>query len=213
MFFFKHSKQNSIRLLFIITTPAAHDKVDQKFERDHYDSQAGYNGRSLSATRKVITCGSTTRLVLRVDRITHRKTNHLTFRPPAVSAVYANAPDASYDYAVPELSSTQQPLLINNNQHPDNNPRGGGASNSDQDSVFSKASSRSSRPDDKKVILYVSTNPLVQRWPIQVFGRITRATREAPVAYRFRSGPLCVVQLGGVHCAFGLWTYRPAVTY
>ena len=66
----------------------------------------------------------------------------------AFAAVYANgAVDASYDYAVPELG-TQQPLL---NAADTRGQVGAAGPGSDQDSVFSKGSSRGSRPDDKKV--------------------------------------------------------------
>ncbi|XP_014208586.1 discoidin domain-containing receptor 2-like [Copidosoma floridanum] len=77
------------------------------------------------------------------------------------NAVYANgAVDTSYDYAVPELG-TQQPLLnaVDGRHGCGGSGTSGGlainggatsSAGSDQDSVFSKASSRSSRPDDKK---------------------------------------------------------------
>ncbi|XP_058790715.1 epithelial discoidin domain-containing receptor 1-like isoform X2 [Phymastichus coffea] len=70
----------------------------------------------------------------------------VTNKPPTVNhtGLYANgAVDASYEYAVPELG-TQQPLLNGSDNRTPNSTA------SDQDSVFSKTSSRCSRPDDKK---------------------------------------------------------------
>uniref|UniRef100_A0ABD2WI91 Protein kinase domain-containing protein n=1 Tax=Trichogramma kaykai TaxID=54128 RepID=A0ABD2WI91_9HYME len=89
------------------------------------------------------------------DRTPNNKPNNVN------QSVYANGGiDASYDYAVPEMA-TQQPLL--NNASSDSRGGGGGvvalgmnglvasSTGSDQDSCsFSKASSRSSKPDDKK---------------------------------------------------------------
>ncbi|XP_046735368.1 epithelial discoidin domain-containing receptor 1-like [Diprion similis] len=59
-------------------------------------------------------------------------------------SVYANgAVDTSYDYAVPELGTV--PLL-----NPDGVPRVSSSGASDQESLFSKESSRGSKPEDKK---------------------------------------------------------------